>query len=248
MQMNKIKLFCFPYAGGSSAIFSKWRTILDENIELKPVELAGRGTRIQEPMYESVEEAVDDLFKIIKKELETENFAFYGHSMGAKLSYELALKLKEMNYKPPSHMFLSGRGAPHVRPVNKKDYHLLNDEKFKKKILELGGTPPDFFDQPELIELFLPLLRNDFKMAYSNQYERVVSPLDNDISVFLGKNEDLSSEQVCGWSDHTKGLCSIHYFNGGHFFINEEINKIVAIINQELRKISFSRSKVYFKS
>ncbi|WP_394750397.1 thioesterase II family protein [Spongiimicrobium salis] len=225
--MKKIKLFCLPYAGGSSVIFSKWKYLIHENVTLVPIELAGRGTRIHEPLYPNIKEAVNDIFNRVKVEIGEGDYAFFGHSMGALLSYELAQKISNQGLKPPIHMFFSGRGAPHVKPLKEKKYHLLNESDFRSKILELGGTPPSFFDHPELLELFLPVLRNDFKLASHNFTKRKVIPLPYDITVFVGKDEDLSAEQIDGWKKHTEKHCQIHYFNGGHFFLNEEVENLV---------------------
>ena len=91
--MKKIKLFCFPYAGGSAAAYNKWRQYLDKHIELRPVELAGRGRRIYDPLYQSIEEAVDDVYQLISPELAKGPYAFFGHSMGGIIAYELAYKI-----------------------------------------------------------------------------------------------------------------------------------------------------------
>ncbi len=232
--MKKIKLFCFPYAGGSAAAYNKWRQYLDKHIELRTVELAGRGRRIYDPLYRSIEEAVEDVYHMISAELAKEPYAFFGHSMGGIIAYELAYKIRNNNLPEPVHIFFSGRGAPNVPDEDEEIWHTLPDDEFKEKILELGGTPKEFFEHPELIEVLLPMLRTDFRIAETYQHDGEVKPLDYDITVFIGKEEEVTAEQMHGWREHTKKVCTIHYFAGEHFFIHEETEQLVKVINNTL--------------
>lgn len=229
--MSKVKLFCFPYAGGSATIYNKWRKHLREEVELIPVELPGRGKRINEAFYRDIPGAVEDVLHIIRKEVQQSPYALFGHSMGAMIAYHLAQKIGKSDMAQPVHVFISGRGAPSVRREDKKRYSLMNDEEFLEAVIDLGGTSEDFLQHPELVELFFPLLRNDFQLSESEATEDVVVPLDSDITVLLGKDEDLTAEQCTGWRNHTEHTCNMIYFNGGHFFIHEETEKIAEIIN-----------------
>jgi len=231
---KKFKLFCFPYAGGSSAVFNKWRQYLDKKIELHAVELAGRGRRIYDPLYDSIEEAVEDVYKMVSGLLDGTPYAIFGHSMGGIIAYELAQKIRNLKQPPPVHAFFSGRGAPHIPANNNKLFYKMPDEEFKKEIIELGGTPKEFFDLPELIDALLPTLRSDFKIAETYEKPKDVKPLNCDISIFIGKKEELTAEQIHGWKEHSKAVCTVHYFEGEHFFINEKTEKIVKIINHTL--------------
>ena len=154
--------------------------------------------------------------------------------MGGMIAYELAQKIRKNNLPSSIHIFFSGRNVPHVKREDEKKYHLMSEEEFKKEVINLGGTPPEFFDHPELMEVFLPLLKNDFKLAEKDLYNGEILPLDCNISVFMEKEEDLSAEQCDGWKKHTKGLCSIHHFNGGHFFLHDETEQILRLINNTL--------------
>jgi medium-chain acyl-[acyl-carrier-protein] hydrolase len=235
--MQNIKLFCFPYAGGSSIVFSKWKQFLTKNagIELRALELPGRGIRMLEPLYAGLPEAVEDLYQMISDEISESPYALFGHSLGGLLVYELAQKIKQLNTRQPLHLFFSGKSAPHVE--RKKKYHLMNNEEFKRELLQLGGTPPEFFDHPELMDLFLPLLKHDFKLAETSLTERKLDPLDCDITVFLGKEDhEISIEDANGWKLHTQRSCTLHYFNGNHFFINDEAAAVTKLIDNTLSK------------
>lgn len=236
--MLNIKLFCFPYAGGSASIYSRWQPYFNSHngIELVPIELTGRGRRIHEPLYPDLMQAVEDLYELISNDIKSAPYAFFGHSLGGLLVYELAQKIKQLQIRQPLHLFFSGRGAPNIE-IKRKKYHLMNDEEFKDEVIKLGGTPPEFFDHPELTELFLPLLKNDFKLAETNLAQRELNPFKCDISIFSGKEDDkICQEQIDGWKLHTGANCSVHYFEGGHFFLHDEIPEISKLINNALKK------------
>lgn len=233
-RMSKIKLFCFPYAGGSAQVYNKWDKTLHPNIELVLVELAGRGRRIDEPFYDNFEELIDDIFNQIKSDILSHSYALFGHSLGALIAYELTEKIKQHEMVGPKHIFYSGKSVPHVEKEREIIYHLLNDKEFKTEVIKLGGTPPEFFQHPELAELFLPVLKNDFKMAEKYVFSESIQRYSGDITVLLGKEDVFTAEQCHQWSAYTSGVCKLLYFNGGHFFIHDEMNRISDIINSTL--------------
>jgi surfactin synthase thioesterase subunit len=238
--MKKIRLFCFPYAGGSAMVYNPWQNSLDKSIRLHPVELAGRGRRITDPLYNTIEEAADDVFQIIKYQLGDLPYAFFGHSMGALIAYNVAQKIREKKYPGPSHIFFSGRGAPHIRRDDKEPYHTMPHDEFKEKVLNLGGTPKELFEHPELMEILLPLLRSDFRLAWCYKHKDSNNPLDCDITVFTGKEEDLKNEQIQEWDRHTNYQCTLYSFEGGHFFINDptEREKMLTIVSNTLVELA----------
>lgn len=232
--MNRIKLFCFPYAGGSAAIYNKWESLLDSKIILKPIELPGRGKRIKESPLKTLKEIVDDTFDIIKSEiLNGEEYAFFGHSMGALIVHELLEKIYLKKMPKPSHVFFSGKGAPQVKR-EKRNYYLMDDETFKKEIMKLGGTPPNFFEYPELVEIFLPVLRNDFKIAETEIHDNDMTTKNVNITALFGESECLTKEQMEGWKSYSNGDCSLIFYEGGHFFIHNHTKEIVKMINTKL--------------
>lgn len=232
--MYQKKLFCFPYAGGSATVYNKWKEYLDPCIELIPVELAGRGRRIHENLYTDLPQAIEDVFKIIRNQIGQEPYALFGHSLGGLISYELAIKIRNCKLPSPSHLFFSGKSAPGVKNKDEKIYHLMSDDLFKKEIIALGGTPPEFFEHPELLQLLLPMLKNDFKLAETETNNITTDPFDANITVFMGKQDEFTPEQCDAWKKHTLQVCSIHYFEGGHFFLHKEALQMANIINRNL--------------
>lgn len=237
----KAKLFCLPYAGGAAIIYNSWKQFLDSEIALKPVELAGRGRRINESFYKNRSEAVEDVFKLIKNDISEAPYLLFGHSMGTLITYELVQKIREHQLPGPLHVFFSGSSAPHLKDDNKK-YHLMSEADFKEEVLQLGGTPREFFENPELLDVFLPVLKNDFRLSETDLHTGEINPLDESITVFLGREDELTQQQCEEWRRHTKERCALHYFDGGHFFLHEETEKIVKIINETYLHSMYSQS------
>lgn len=234
--MTDSKLFLFPYAGGAAASYNGFRQFLDPSVEFRAIELAARGRRMREPNYNNLDDAVDDVFKIIKNELTQCPYALFGHSMGSMIAFELAYKIRDNNLPMPTHIIFSGRAAPYVSREGKRTLHHLADDEFKKELLEMGGTPKQLFDHPELMEVFLPLLKGDFRLTETYIHPEKSVPLDVDITVLSGKEDEDTPEEVEAFRAHTTKNCDIHYFEGEHFFIHEETKKVLDIINAAIKK------------
>ncbi|PIE92109.1 thioesterase [Bacillus fungorum] len=229
--MKKIKLFCLPYAGGSAMAYNKLRSYVNVNIDLIPLELAGRGSRFNEPFYESFENAVSDICSIIAKHQDSP-IAILGHSMGAWLVFETYHQLKKKYSIEPLHLFFSGNYPPTEYYLEEK-ISFLNDENFKDKILGLGGTPKEIFDNEEICNAFLPIIRSDYQMVESYEYESH-EKMACDISIFYGDKEGVNQNQLEKWKDLSFEKCEFYEFNGDHFFLFQEFRKIATIINNNL--------------
>lgn len=230
-----MNLFCLPYAGGSSAIYATWKRDLAPGIQLHTPELAGRGRRLMDDRYPNAGAAVDDLLEMMGKTINQGPYAIFGHSMGAMLTLRLLQRMQKEGMVLPVHAFFSGRKALQIQ----RDKRLLADlpeEEFKEEVMKLGGTPKEFFDEPELMALFLPTLRADFKLAEDNRFDPMITPFDLPISVLVGETEDLLPEEVSGWKEWTTQTCDIYKYPGGHFFINDNREAIIGLINKTLTK------------
>lgn len=237
--MNKIMLLCFPYAGGSSAAYLSWKKYLDSNIELCPVELSGRGKRINDPLYECVEDVINDIFPKFENIIANSSYALYGHSMGCLLAYEFARKIRACGMKEPLHAFLSGRFPPFIESKTKK--YLLTDSEFIKDIAAFGGMNQEILNNRELMSFFLPIIRADYRIVELYRHVDDGFRFTCDLTILNGKYDDLIIEnEVIRWRECTNKNCSFYEFYGGHFFINEYKERVIGIINEELEKVSMS--------
>jgi medium-chain acyl-[acyl-carrier-protein] hydrolase len=146
-------------------------------------------------------------------------FALFGHSMGALICFELARKLRHHRYKHPLQLFVAGHRAPHLR-AQTPPIHDLPTPLFLEKLGELGGTPDVVLRDPDMMQLFLPLLRADFKLLETYVFNENHA-LDCPITAFGGLDDKVASEEeMAAWSVHTRETFKLHMFPGGHFFLS----------------------------
>ncbi|WP_176391872.1 thioesterase II family protein [Marininema halotolerans] len=223
--MKKHIVFCLPYAGGASSLYIKWRHHVHSDVELYPLEYAGRGKRFSEPFYSSMDEATFDLFHRIANEISPGGYSFFGHSMGGLIAYELCRRMMKEGYPPPSHLFLSGVKAPD-QPRGKSIHHLPNEE-FKTEIQALNGTPQEVIHHPEIFDIFAPILRADFKLIEEYQLIEKEWHISTPITGIYGTEDDVDQEELARWSAFTTGEFHLEGYPGGHFFIHNHHQEIV---------------------
>ena len=227
-----VRLLCFPYAGGSEAVFRNWREGLPESIEVCAVQLPGRGARVKEPpftdLHRLVEAAAEGLIARLDKP-----FAIFGHSMGGTIAFELARRLRREYGVQPVHLFISARCSPQslVGQIMPK----LTDADFEAVLRRGEATPNEVLEDPELMELLLPVLRADFAIGQPSVLEPE-PPLNCPITVFGGL-ADLASKRECleGWGEHTNGRFLLRMLPGGHFFLRDARALILKAIAAELQ-------------
>lgn len=232
-----LSLICLPYAGSSAQVYKRWAGKLHPSLRLIPAELAGRGSRAAEPFYENAAEAVQDLLPLLRETaLGAEPYALFGHSMGSMLAYELLHALREESLPMPVAAFLSGRGAPQCEHDLGCRIHELPDDEFLEEVRQLGGMPAELFQHRELLDLFLPILRADFKLV--GEYEHQMRPpLPLRLTVLSGREDAFVKGPLSEWEPYATGGCDCILFDGGHFFVHEHEKDVVALINKKLTEV-----------
>ena len=235
-----LRLFCFPYAGGSSLIFRTWASSLPKNIEICPVELPGRGTQMKLPYLMRMEALVEAIAPIILPYLD-KPFAFFGHSMGGLLSFELARHLRKEYGKKPVQLFVSASRAPQI-PSSKAPIHALPETEFKQELRRLNGTPGSVLENTELMEILIPILRADFAVLETYVYTQE-PPLECPITTFGGlEDQEVTLQELEGWTSQTKSTFKLQMFSGDHFFIHSTQSLLLENLTKSL-KASTNRAK-----
>ena len=230
----KLRLFCFPYAGGNALIYRNWAASLPQNVEVCSVQLPGRGSRLREAPFTSMPLLVQATAQALLPYLD-KPFAFFGHSMGAVLAFELAHLLGKKYGREPAHLFVSGRCAPQI-PVNHPPTYHLPEQEFLAELRRLNGTPREVLDHPDLMELMIPLLRADFEVCQT-YVPTDCTPLRCPISCFGGlQDQDVPSEQLEGWKEQTADRFSLLMLPGDHFFLHLSEPALLEALNRDLNQ------------
>jgi medium-chain acyl-[acyl-carrier-protein] hydrolase len=229
-----LHLFCFPYGGGGASIFRSWPDSLPTSIEVCPVQLPGRESRLREEPFAQVSSLVRAIAKALLLYLDRP-FAFFGHSMGALIGFELSRQLRREHGLKLVHLFVSGCRAPQLPDPDPPTYD-LPEPKFLEELRRLNGTPKEVLKHPELMQLMLPLLRADFEAVQTYAYSPA-PPLDCPITVFGGlQDNEVKREYLEGWREQTTGSFSLQMLPGDHFFLHTAQPLLLHIITQELHQ------------
>jgi pyochelin biosynthesis protein PchC len=227
------QLFCFPHAGGSATYYFQFSRDLAPGIEVLAVQYPGRQDRRHEPLIGAIPELADQVADVLASVV-VPPFAFFGHSMGAIVAFETALRLRDNLGISPTWFFASGRRAPST----KRPRITYDDATLISEIRQLGGTDPRFFGDEELLMAILPVTRNDF---HANQdYSWVQgAPLACPIAVLIGDSDpQCTIEEAAAWSGHSTGDFKQRVFPGGHFFLDQHRADVVDTISVALNKMS----------
>ena len=231
-------LFCLPHAGASSSSYLMWKRLLPHHVVVRPVELAGRGKRIYEPLYGSIAEAVNDLYAQISEELEIAPYAFFGHSMGTLLAYELVRTIKHHQRREPVHVFFSGRVPPFV-PNDCEWTHTLPDAEFIQRVCDMGGTNPAVFEDKDLLEVILPVLRADYGIIERYCHQGEIVMFDCQMAILHGRHDAYAEKTMMQrWQECARKGYTFHEFDGDHFFIQPFKAEITELIQRTLVTLS----------
>ena len=229
---RRLRLYCFPYAGGSAAAFAGWQDALGPDIDVYPVQLPGRGARMGEAPLTDLHEVVRSLAHAISSQGRAP-FAFFGHSLGAMLAFEVT-RFLTLHYMPlPLHLFASGCDAPQHRS-EPKNLHLLPDDELIEALRKYNGTPAEVLANSELMALLLPVLRADFGLVDSYRY-RAGLRLQMPLTVLAGTQDDhIDPLQVEGWRKESAGAFQVHWIEGDHFFLHAQREAVQALVRGAL--------------
>jgi len=230
-----LRLVCLPYAGGSAAMYIPWASSLPDNVELVCAQPPGRASRMGEPAHASMEAMVADLSAAFVG-LFDKPYLLFGHSLGSRVAYAFAHRCASSGLPGPARLIASGSRAPHV-PSTRASIHDLPKDDFVAKLRELDGTPEEVLGNAELLDLLIPLLRADFRIA--DVYRAGPQPLGCPITVLAGMDDhEVAQADVDAWHELTTGACEVHWLPGGHFFVNEQRAEVIARINHAIGQAS----------
>ena len=213
----RVRLFCFPFAGGAASAYRTWNRDLPDSIDVCPVQLPGRETRMREPLLRDMPSLVAALAEGLKQ-YDDLPYAIFGHSMGARIGFELARHWRRSGRGEPRHFFASAARPP-SRGAGKTIRHLLSDALLTEQIRQIGGTHELVLQDQALMQIFLPILRADFMLHETYRY-LPDEPLTCGLTVLAGEHdEEVSLAELQFWRQETLGEFTCRSIPAGHLFL-----------------------------
>jgi medium-chain acyl-[acyl-carrier-protein] hydrolase len=226
-----MRLICLPHAGGGASGFHPLAALLPRDIEMLTVQLPGRESRLGEPPFRRMEPLIDALTDAVAPLLDRP-YALFGHSMGALIGYELGRAFERKRLPLPRTMIVSGRRSPTV-PNTEAPLHRLPDDRFVEALVaRYDAIPKVIRDEPELMALFLPVLKADFEVFESHHHTET-RPLDCALAIYGGRS-DPQTRQMAGWADLYSGPCRTRLFDGGHFYLADQRRALAEALAEDV--------------
>lgn len=224
------RLYCFPCAGAGASMYRPWADALAAyDIEVVGVQPPGREERLAEPPFTDVHPLADALVDALPAWLDRP-YAFFGHSLGALVAFEVAKRLPLRGLPPPQALFVSARRAPQL-PLSQRPMHAMPRELFIEELRILGGTPRAVLEERELMAMFEPMLRADLEMTETYrpaEAGRVPLPI---VALAGADDPRVYVPEVEAWGAATTAGFELHVLGGGHFFIQSRLHEVLEIIH-----------------
>lgn len=228
----RLRLFCFPFAGGSARVFHAWCHALGDDVAVFGLSAPGREQRAREANFTRlaplVRALVDELSLLAEPP-----YVLFGYSLGALVAYEAARELRRRGRPEPAHLIVAAHRAPHLVRTS-PSLHALPRDRFIAALEHLNGSPREVLRDPELIDLWLPALRADFAIAETYVHPPE-APLSCAISAISGSDDTWAKPSaVAAWHTHTLAAFEHHVLRGHHFFINSERDALIQYVARAL--------------
>jgi surfactin synthase thioesterase subunit len=224
---NSPQLVCFPAAGGSASFYYPFSTALSPGIEVSAVQYPGRQDRRGEPNIPSIPQLADAIFPEVEP-LAGRPLAFFGHSMGAILAYEVAIRMERAGLPRLERLYVSGRRAPSCH--REESVHRGSDDEIIAELRELSGTEARLLADREIVDLILPAVRSDYQAVETYRYEPGLA-LGVPVTAMTGDDDPrVTTAEAQAWGSHTSASFQLHVLPGGHFYLVKELAPVAKLI------------------
>ncbi|MEU6992301.1 alpha/beta fold hydrolase [Streptomyces sp. NPDC046465] len=228
---SPLRLVCLPHAGGSSTFYFPVSKALSPAVDVLAIQYPGRQDRLAEPGIESIPELADQIFAALQ-DFTDRPLALFGHSMGAVLAHELALRMERSGTAAPVRLFVSGRRAPSCR--RDEDVRLRTDDGILNELKTLHGTDESMLADREVLDMIMPAIRSDYRAVESYRYDPE-AVLGCPVTVLTGDADPrVTPDEARQWREHTTGETDVHVFPGGHFFLADRSTEVVDLVARRL--------------
>lgn len=229
-----LRVIAFPHIGAGASVYNGWLERLPPDIELCAVQFPGRENRLDEAFVDDMQSTLDAVECALVSQLLDQPFVFFGHCSGSIVAFEVARRLRASERAQPSMLIVSSIEAPAVRNVS-NPLHLLPSDELLSIVAEFGGMSRHVLDDPELVALFEPVVRADYRLIERIEY--VSQPaLDVPIAVIGGRADRyVDFDSMAEWRHETTGRFCMHMLPTGHFVLDDAVDVVAGLLRDLLK-------------
>ncbi|HTQ79001.1 MAG TPA: alpha/beta fold hydrolase [Thermoanaerobaculia bacterium] len=232
---TRLPLFCFPFGGAGASSYRSWSQELPSWIDVRPMQIPGRENRFREPSYTHIEPLVAEMVE--KLAPERPPYAFFGHSLGGLVAYELTRELRRRGRPAPVLLIISGYGAPHLPRDHRPPVSHLGPEAFWEAMKADYDVTPEVMAEPMLRDLVYPILRADLEVVETYPYKEE-PPLSVPLLAMGGETDpEARPDEIAAWKEHSRLPVEVRIFPGGHFFLQGCRREVLETIAAAARKV-----------
>ncbi|MDP5213364.1 alpha/beta fold hydrolase [Pseudoalteromonas tunicata] len=222
------RLFILPHASGSASYFRQWHELVDADVEVVVIQYPGRENRISKPLINDMSQLVTTL-AVGLRPLLNKPFVIFGHSMGGAVAYELTLKIQSYRYREPCHLVISAIEGPSCH--HQGELYRASDEQLLAELTRLNGTQVDFNQYPELADMVLPLMRNDYQLIETYQPDLNAAKIACPVTVMAAEQDtELTIAEAQTWQQVCASSFTIKTYPGDHFYISSQASNVTKYI------------------
>lgn len=224
-------IYALPYAAGSAAIYYELSMHLKHAVRFVPLELPGHGRRIGEQRLQSIQEMAKDIFRQLMTNGVHEPYCLMGYSMGSTICYELYQLLRAKCCPLPCHILMCASDIP-THKHEFSNIREMSDSELIEQLYELGGTPQEILENRELLELILPIVRDDF-ISVEEYCPSTAMKMNCGGTVICGTQELEDEEnEFSRWEDFFSQKVDSIRIEGGHFFLHDKSDELAKHIKR----------------
>lgn len=226
-----LRLCCFHSAGSGASLYRTWAKHFAPQVEVVAIQLPGREERSPEPALTQIPPLIRELTPVLMAYLGDRPFACFGHSLGALLAFDFTRQLRRLQGPQPRHLFVSSREAPQgPRP---RPCHTWTDAQLVHLLRQYGGTPEAILQTPEIMAVYLPILRADLALN-GTYYYTPEPPLACPITAFVGRDDSVKVAQLQLWEQQTAMHFEAIVLPGGHMYLKDQAALLWSVIQQRV--------------
>ncbi|GIJ08922.1 thioesterase II family protein [Micromonospora andamanensis] len=228
----RVRLVCFPHASGNALFYRDWGALLPGGVETWAVQYPGRLDRLSEPCVTDMAELADRVTEALLPFTRTGGVALFGHSMGAAVAYEVTRRLEHRLGIAVRHLFVSAHPSPALHRIG--NLHLDSDDALWDELRRQDATSAETLAHPQLRALIMPALRSDYRLIETWQ-PALAPPLSCPVTALGGRDDpDVAPAELTDWARFTTGPYRRLVRPGGHFYLVEDLDAVVAALGHGL--------------